>query len=215
MGVKAVQDSSLAAVADAIRAKTGKSESIEFPDGFVSEIGSIETGGSGDDAIISSTSKRIWMPGAKEIASRKYDNYAMEVFYAPDVETTKVYAFVAVNKLKALIFPNLTNIGIYTLWITETNAPTCAVDLSKKITFNNAKFRDESPCDVILRSAEMCPNTAMTATTWGVGANIKFYVPNALLSSYLADTNWNTFGSSRILPIEGSAYENTDWWKTI
>ena len=47
MGIKTVQDSSLTAVADAIRAKTGKSASMEFPSEFVSEIGSIETGGGG------------------------------------------------------------------------------------------------------------------------------------------------------------------------
>jgi len=46
-----VQDASLTAVADAIRAKTGKSEPMIFPAGFVSEIESISGGGesSGDD----------------------------------------------------------------------------------------------------------------------------------------------------------------------
>lgn len=45
MGVKTVYDSSLTAIADAIRAKTGKSASMEFPTEFVSEIGSISGGG--------------------------------------------------------------------------------------------------------------------------------------------------------------------------
>ena len=45
MATKTVQDTSLTAVADAIRAKTGKSASMEFPDEFVSEIGSISGGG--------------------------------------------------------------------------------------------------------------------------------------------------------------------------
>ena len=44
MGVKTVYDSSLTAVADAIRAKTGKSASMEFPSEFVSEIASISGG---------------------------------------------------------------------------------------------------------------------------------------------------------------------------
>lgn len=47
MATKTVQDASLTAVADAIRAKTGKSASMEFPDEFVSEIGSISGGGGG------------------------------------------------------------------------------------------------------------------------------------------------------------------------
>lgn len=41
-----VNGEDLTAVADAIRAKSGGSESLEFPDGFVSEVGSISGGGS-------------------------------------------------------------------------------------------------------------------------------------------------------------------------
>lgn len=56
MATKTVQDSSLTAVANAIRAKTGKSASMEFPSDFVSEIGSIETGGGMDwDGYVNGT----------------------------------------------------------------------------------------------------------------------------------------------------------------
>ena len=48
MATKTVQDSSLTAVANAIRAKTGKSASMQFPGEFVSEIGSISGGGGGN-----------------------------------------------------------------------------------------------------------------------------------------------------------------------
>lgn len=40
-----VQDTSLTAIADEIRKKTGKKDKIKFPAGFVSEIDSIKTGG--------------------------------------------------------------------------------------------------------------------------------------------------------------------------
>lgn len=43
-----VSDTSLTAVADAIREKTGKSAQITFPTGFVSEIGDISGGGGYD-----------------------------------------------------------------------------------------------------------------------------------------------------------------------
>ena len=42
-----VKDSSLTAVADSIRKKTGKSEKLTFPAEFVSEIEGITTGGGG------------------------------------------------------------------------------------------------------------------------------------------------------------------------
>lgn len=40
-----VQDTSLTAIADSIRKKTGKTDKLAFPAGFVSEIDSIQTGG--------------------------------------------------------------------------------------------------------------------------------------------------------------------------
>ena len=40
-----VSDTNLTAVANAIRTKGGTSEQLEFPDGFVSAIGDIQTGG--------------------------------------------------------------------------------------------------------------------------------------------------------------------------
>lgn len=43
-----VQDESISSVADAIRAKTGKSAEMAFPDEFVTEINNIQTGGTGD-----------------------------------------------------------------------------------------------------------------------------------------------------------------------
>lgn len=46
-----VSDASLAAVADAIRAKGGTSAPLAFPAGFVSAIGEIETGGGADQDL--------------------------------------------------------------------------------------------------------------------------------------------------------------------
>lgn len=42
--IKTVQDSSLTAIANAIRSKSGTSESLEFPDEFIGAIGDIQTG---------------------------------------------------------------------------------------------------------------------------------------------------------------------------
>lgn len=51
MGIKIVNDTSLKSVADAIRAKSGISEPLEYPDGFVSAIEDIPTGGGGGSAV--------------------------------------------------------------------------------------------------------------------------------------------------------------------
>lgn len=45
MSYRKVNDNSLASVADAIRSKGGTSNALVFPDGFVSAISAIQTGG--------------------------------------------------------------------------------------------------------------------------------------------------------------------------
>ena len=51
MSIYRVDGDSLIDVADAIRAKTGGSFDLEFPDEFISEIGSIQTGGTLPDGM--------------------------------------------------------------------------------------------------------------------------------------------------------------------
>lgn len=48
MAYRKVNDNSLASVADAIRSKGGTSDTLVFPDGFVTAISAIQTGGDGD-----------------------------------------------------------------------------------------------------------------------------------------------------------------------
>ena len=45
MSYRKINDNSLASVADAIRSKGGTSDALVFPDGFVSAISAIQTGG--------------------------------------------------------------------------------------------------------------------------------------------------------------------------
>lgn len=50
MAYRKVNDTSLASVADAIRSKSGTSDALVFPDGFVSAISAIQAGGGGGGA---------------------------------------------------------------------------------------------------------------------------------------------------------------------
>ena len=50
MAYRKVNDISLVSIADAIRAKGGTSDALVFPDGFVSAISAIQTGGGGEEA---------------------------------------------------------------------------------------------------------------------------------------------------------------------
>ena len=61
MGVRLVEDNDLIAVADAIREKTNKSDSLIFPDEFVTAIEDITTGESDDFEWINDGNTHIWI----------------------------------------------------------------------------------------------------------------------------------------------------------
>lgn len=166
------------------------------------------------DALISPTSERIWFPFAETIVgagNSKFSDYQMRVFYASDLKASTTYTWSRCNNLQALILPALTSWAAYSTY--NARSPITAVDLSQQITFQ-AQFDKDSCKALILRSSTLCP-TSFTTATWGINAALKIYVPSALRADYLEATNWSTFGESRILAIEGSEYEDTDWWRSI
>ena len=125
------------------------------------------------------------------------------------------YMFNQNPNLKAVILPDATSLAVYMFWATNTSYSVPAVDLYKKQTFGSTTiFRLEQGGNIILRDEEMS-TTNFNASTWGISEKLKFYVPQNLIQNYLADSNWSTFGDSRILPIEGSPYEDVNWWQAL
>lgn len=173
--------------------------------------------GSKDTAIIDDNTKHLQMTarGSKTLA-RLFSYSNIETIYMDGVtQLNQGYFFEFMTSLKAAVFPDVTVIGTYIFWNTFADSPVPGIDFYKKIDFPSAvPFRLGTGADIILRSAEMC-TTAFTATSWGMTSGIKFYVPQSLLSTYRAASNWSTFGDSRILPIEGTRYENINWWKSV
>lgn len=104
-----VSDTSLTAVADAIREKTGKSAQITFPDGFVNEVEGIESGYTIDDLCDSDIpSGAITINNATVI-----DGYAfmgrkgITSVSSDTVETICIKAFSDCTNLLDVSFPNL------------------------------------------------------------------------------------------------------------
>lgn len=175
------------------------------------------TTASKDTAIINDKTKHLRMTvyGSKAL-NRLFSHSNIETIYMDGITNLNAqYFFEFMNSLKAAVFPDATATTAYLFWNTNQNVPVPGIDFYKKIAFSSAtSFRLEAGADIILRSNEMC-TTGFTAATWGMSSGIKFYVPESLLSAYRSDANWSTFGESRILPIEGSKYENIDWWKSL
>ena len=174
-------------------------------------------GGSSTTAVIDDNTEYVRITGKNtKTTSRLFDSMNTKIVYLDGY--TKIdtsYFFEFMPNLGAVILPQITSIQLYAFWDTNSNHSKPSIDLYQKQTFpNGAVFRLEQGADIILRNSEMS-TTGFTATTWGVPNGIKFFVPSALRADYLADSNWSTFGSDRILPIEGTVYEDIDWWKAL
>lgn len=117
MGVKTVYDSSLSAVADAIRAKTGKSDSMEFPDEFVSEIGSISGGGGNDTLkeVLDQTITSYSYSGTRTITRLFESCTSLTSASFSNVLTVEQYMFYSCSGLTSVNLDSATTINDYAL----------------------------------------------------------------------------------------------------
>ena len=94
MAYRKVDDASLSSVADAIRSKGGTSETLVFPDGFVSAISAIQAGG-GDEL-------------ARSIVNKTITSY-----YDDEITSIGAYAFNSCSKLQGVNSQNVSKVGDY------------------------------------------------------------------------------------------------------
>lgn len=214
-GRYSVREDHMIAVANAIRNKCDISTDLAFPNDFIDAINSIDIHNNKNAAITADT-EIIWLVGAKTLSvNSPFQNYKTKIFYFPDLEETATYAFRETKNLEALVFPVCTRLASYTVWITDSTANAPAIDIYQPVAFGNVSpFRLAVGADVILRSSTMYANSGFTASIFGLNQDVKFYVPESLLTNYRQNSYWGTFGDSRILPIDGSRYEDIDWWRS-
>ena len=91
MAVKMVNESDLVSIADAIRAKTGGTATLLYPEEFVSEIGSISGGSVDVDAFLDGT--------LTELES--------------NATSVRDYAFIGLTQLSSLSLPECLTLGSY------------------------------------------------------------------------------------------------------
>lgn len=216
-----VNSADLTAVADAIRAKGGKSEALSFPDGFVDAVGAIETG-SGDPYDVA---RQIMMG-------------TIEVFSDDVITNVKDGTFLNCAKLTTINAPNIKGIGklgcsgttllnnittenitglsseVFTYsGITELNFPKLTRAYSncfqyskslKKVDIGSSYswdieagwfYADSALETFILRATALIPlrsTNAFTGTLIASGSGY-IYVPANLVDTYKAATNWATY----------------------
>ena len=168
----------LTAVANAIRAKGGTSAQLVYPDGFVTAIQSIETGGGGgSDELVNSLIDRT--------ISGAYVNNTVTIIgryglagctkltsvVLPAVRTTDGNSMIGCSGIIKADFSNLQNIGHSTF-------------------YSNKKL-----VTLIIRAQAVAKleNTSAFKDTPIASGKGYVYVPSALVDSYKSATNWSTY----------------------
>lgn len=164
-----VTGESLTSVADAIRAKAGTTEAMEFPDGFVGAVDGIQ---------------RLDV----EILERTVVNYR-------STQTTKLGGGCFANcwDLVSVVCPNVTAVYGFAF----QNCMSLLL-LDCKATRIEWPFQNATNFEtLILRGDSVATNAAsdtFDSTKMANGTGF-IYVPRSLVDSYKAATNWSTFAS--------------------
>lgn len=197
MAKRTVEESSLTAVADAIRERAGTSEPLVFPEGFKSAVEGIP-----DllEALITST--------LTEYSNDKLTN-------------VKAFTFTETRALQKISVPNLTKIPWYCFdgcsSLVEVNADSATsvafcglsrtkvdyIKLPSLKQIDGGSFTGSPISTLILPGATMCTLenvNAFSSTNISNGTGF-IYVPKSLENSYKSASNWSNF-SSQIRAIE-------------
>ena len=169
----------LTAVADAIRAKGGISNPLVYPDGFVSAIQAIETGGgSGSDELVNSLIDRT--------ISGEYVNNTVTLIGA--------YGLAGCTKLTSVVLPAVRT--------TEGNSISGCSAITKA-DFSNLRairystfYNNKKLIALIIRrhAVTTLDNTTNVFRNTPIASGTGYiYVPSDMVSNYKTATNWSTY----------------------
>ena len=170
----------LTKVASAIRAKGGTSDPLVYPDGFVTAIQAIETGGGGgSDELVNSLIERT--------ISGAYVNNTVTIIGR--------YGLAGCTKLTSVMLPAVRT--------TDGNSMNGCSELTKA-DFSNLQtirystfYSNKKLVTLIIRTqavAHLEKTSAFKDTPIASGTGY-IYVPSALVDSYKAATNWSTYAN--------------------
>lgn len=217
-----VQSASLTAVADAIRQKGGTTAPLAFPEGFVSAVAAIETGGGTTEDRLAQLSEgtltelvdsqitaisqsylfyrntvltRVELPNAAGTCadSAFYSNTNLKTCKLPKITAVGNSSFMSAG-LVDTDFSALETIGQYA-FRSCTKLARLDFPALKSIASHNNFNGCSRLATLILRSNTMvtlAATNAFTGTPIASGTGY-IYVPAALVSTYQADSVWSTF----------------------
>ena len=170
----------LTKVASAIREKGGTSAPLVYPDGFVTAIQAIQTGGGG---------------GSDELVNSLIDRTISGVYVNNTVTSIGRYGLSNCTKLTSVVLPavQVTNANAMLGCSALTQADFSNLQHIQHSTFyGNKKF-----ATLIIRTQAVAKLDATSAFKDTLIASGKgyVYVPSALVDSYKSATNWSTYAN--------------------
>ena len=169
----------LTSVADAIRAKGGTAAQLVYPDGFVSAINAIETGGGG---------------GSDELVNSLIDRTISGAYVNNTVTAIGVYGLAGCTKLTSVVLPAVRR--------TDGNSMTGCSALTKA-DFSNLQtirystfYNNKKLIALIIRrhAVTTLDNTTNVFKNTPIASGTGYiYVPSDMVSAYKTATNWSTY----------------------
>lgn len=160
-------------VADAIRTKAGSSESLAFPDGFVTAVEGITTGGGGDtsDSAYASLLRKI-IAGHSQSVSFSMDD------------------FTPIEWIDNASYPNM--IAPYLCYGTKISSLSLGPGVYFTSTFQSCIFDDDATFEIDSDTAMFATNS--TNALFKSSYNVRWpsgYAPKKTASYMFAETSWN------------------------
>ena len=170
----------LTKAASAIRAKGGTSDPLVYPDGFVTAIQAIETGGGG---------------GSDELVNSLIDRTISGAYVNNTVTSIGRYGLSNCVKLTSVVLPavQVTNANAMLGCSALTQADFSNLQHIQHSTF----YGDKKFATLIIRTQAVAKLDATSAFKDTLIASGKgyVYVPSALVDSYKTATNWSTYAN--------------------
>ena len=170
----------LTKVASAIREKGGTSDPLVYPDGFVSAIQAIQTGGGG---------------GSDELVNSLIDRTISGAYVNNTVTSIGRYGLSNCVKLTSVVLPavQVTNANAMLGCSALTQADFSNLQHIQHSTF----YGDKKFATLIIRTQAVAKLDATSAFKDTLIASGKgyVYVPSALVDSYKSATNWSTYAN--------------------
>lgn len=240
MAMKLYSDASVQAIANAIRSKNGESTQYKIGDmaqaildipsgGGEDKLGAFISNTLSGELIDSNVTSvksyafyngpsltSVSFPNCTIVNSRGFLNAtSIQTLHLPSVtRASGDYTFATMSNLEMLCLPSMA--GAFGAWALQNDKKLTVVDLGGITSIGGQDFSGCSILDTVIlrRTAAVTTLSNVNAfnstpfASGGTGGTL--YVPQALISSYKATTNWSTilgYANNQILPIEGSIYE--------